>query len=73
MLCLNGWKTSVDPTTAYLFISGMLERGDCSINNCSPGFGIVLKNCSCCREKLVRCKEWASGPCLPKTEFDSFK
>ena len=35
-LRLNGWKISVDPTTAYSFISGMLERGDCSYQQLLP-------------------------------------
>jgi len=35
-LRLNGWKLSVDATSAYTFISGMLQRGDCSYERLLP-------------------------------------
>lgn len=35
-LRLNGWKIVIDSTTAYTFIIGMLERGDCSYDLLLP-------------------------------------
>ena len=42
-LRLNGWKISVDPTTAYSFISGILERGDCSYQQLLPWIRTFLE------------------------------
>jgi len=35
-LRLNGWKLSVDATSACMFIIGMLQRGDCSYERLLP-------------------------------------
>jgi death-on-curing protein len=35
-LRLNGWKLSVDAISAYTFISGMLQRSDCSYERLLP-------------------------------------
>jgi death-on-curing protein len=35
-LRLNGWKLSVDATSACTFIIGMLQRGDCSYERLLP-------------------------------------
>jgi len=35
-LRLNGWKLSVDATSAHNFIVGMLDRGDCSYEKLLP-------------------------------------
>ena len=42
-LRLNGWKLSVETITAYDFIVGMLEHGDCSYDKLLPWVRQSLK------------------------------
>ncbi len=43
-LRLNGWKLPVDPDEAHRFLIGLLEKGECDLQNLTPWIRRSLKH-----------------------------